>query len=859
MISVIPRLVFPALFSIFVASASSALLAAEAPGVTGLPATLSFTEDTQGNVDIAASTFSDADSANIIVRLSASAGTFGLALGVLGPGDLGGNGTSTVSFSGSISDVNQHLDTPSNVTYTPAANAYGTAAATITVSVSDDGGTNYVSVGSIAIDISAANDAPVLTSGGALTAVNQDTASPAGAALNTLGITANDTLDGGSISGYAIVANAANATTQGAWQYSTNAGANWHDVRTTVSNSAALKLSASTLVRLLPVAGYHGTPGALTIRALDGNVATFSDGGATETRQTVDTTTNGGTTAISAATANITTSVTDTLSPAVTSVGVPSNATYVASQNLDFTVNWNENVVVNTGGGTPTISLTIGSTARSATYVSGTGTAALLFRYTTQAGDFDNNGIAVGALALNGGTIKDTAGNNATLTLNSVGSTASVNVDAAAPSVTARTVPSDGTYKIGQHLDLTVTYSENVTVVGTPYIAVTLSTGGSVQASYNGGTGTSTLTFRYTVASGNLDADGIAVADAITLNSGTIKDGAGNDAQLTTLGFATTAGVLVDSVAPAVSSSNRSSPSSSSTNATSVVYRVTFSEAVTGVDVTDFSLTKTGTADGSIASVSAVSGAIYDVTVNSISGAGTLRLDLNNSGTGIADSATNAITAGYTSGQTYSIDSSAPAVSSVSVPTNATYGASQNLDFTVNWNENVNVDTTGGTPAIALTIGSTARSATYVSGNGTSALLFRYTVQTSDTDTNGVAVGAMSTGGGTLKDAAGNDASLTLNSVGSTASVLVEGRQANAITFSNPGAQNFGTVPTLSATAGSGEAVVFTSSTTGVCTVTSGGALTFVTAGTCTINADEDGNATYSAATQVSRSFTVNS
>lgn len=78
------------------------------------------------------------------------------------------------------------------------------------------------------------------------------------------------------------------------------------------------------------------------------------------------------------------------------------------------------------------------------------------------------------------------------------------------------------------------------------------------------------------------------------------------------------------------------------------------------------------------------------------------------------------------------------------------------------------------------------------------------------------------------------------------------------ITFNNPGPQTFGTSPTLSATSDSGLTPTFTSSTTAVCTITSGGALTFVTAGTCTINADQAGNSSYLAATQVSRSFTVN-
>jgi hypothetical protein len=92
----------------------------------------------------------------------------------------------------------------------------------------------------------------------------------------------------------------------------------------------------------------------------------------------------------------------------------------------------------------------------------------------------------------------------------------------------------------------------------------------------------------------------------------------------------------------------------------------------------------------------------------------------------------------------------------------------------------------------------------------------------------------------------------------SAASNSVTPKDTQSISFANPGAQNFGTAPTLTATASSGLTVTFTSSTTGVCTITSGGALTFVTAGTCTINADQAGNGAYLAATQVSQSFAVN-
>ncbi|MFN3988178.1 MAG: IPTL-CTERM sorting domain-containing protein [Rhodocyclaceae bacterium] len=92
----------------------------------------------------------------------------------------------------------------------------------------------------------------------------------------------------------------------------------------------------------------------------------------------------------------------------------------------------------------------------------------------------------------------------------------------------------------------------------------------------------------------------------------------------------------------------------------------------------------------------------------------------------------------------------------------------------------------------------------------------------------------------------------------SAASNSITPAASQTITFDNPGAQNFGTSPTLSATATSGLAPTFSSITTGVCTITSDGVLTFVTAGNCTINADQAGNANYLPAIQVSRSFTVN-
>jgi predicted RNA-binding protein with TRAM domain len=78
------------------------------------------------------------------------------------------------------------------------------------------------------------------------------------------------------------------------------------------------------------------------------------------------------------------------------------------------------------------------------------------------------------------------------------------------------------------------------------------------------------------------------------------------------------------------------------------------------------------------------------------------------------------------------------------------------------------------------------------------------------------------------------------------------------ITFTQPANVPLGTLPyALTATASSGLAVAFTSATTSVCTVTSGGVVTILTVGTCTINADQAGDSTYWQAPQVTQSFQV--
>ncbi|MCX7935743.1 MAG: Ig-like domain-containing protein [Planctomycetota bacterium] len=131
----------------------------------------------------------------------------------------------------------------------------------------------------------------------------------------------------------------------------------------------------------------------------------------------------------------------------------------MAGQNLDFTVNFSENVFVS--GGTPTLALVLDSGNVAATYISGSGSSALIFRYTVVSGDLDPTGISVGNLALNGATLRDIATNNANTALNNVGDTSQVRVDTMPPVLVSST-PAAGAQNVQFSAPLILKFNEPV-------------------------------------------------------------------------------------------------------------------------------------------------------------------------------------------------------------------------------------------------------------------------------------------------------------------------------------------------------------------------------------------------------------
>ncbi|GAA0655064.1 Ig-like domain-containing protein [Rheinheimera tangshanensis] len=146
--------------------------------------------------------------------------------------------------------------------------------------------------------------------------------------------------------------------------------------------------------------------------------------------------------------------------------------------------------------------------------------------------------IAVDVSGLNDGTLTlsltltDAAGNVSTPAV-----TDTVTKDANVPAITTVTI-ADGNYKAGETIDFTVTFDDTVTVTGTDATLGIEIGGSNLVAGYFSGTGSSSLTYRYTVLAGqNTDSSGIAVlANSLILNTTTIRDSGNNDAVLTFAG-----------------------------------------------------------------------------------------------------------------------------------------------------------------------------------------------------------------------------------------------------------------------------------------------------------------------------------
>lgn len=467
------------------------------------------------------------------------------------------------------------------------------------------------------------------------------------------------------------------------------------------------------------------------------------------------------------------------------------NGTFGLGEVVDVTVQFSASVTVT---GTPQLRLALNNGTSQANYLSGSGTDTLTFRYTIAAGDntSDLDYFATTSLTLNGGTINATSGGaSATLTLASPGAAGSLGanraivIETTAPTVTNVTsAHANGSFKAAEVIDITIDFTEAVTVTGTPQLA--LNSGATVN--YFSGSGSSTLTFRYTVAGGQTSADlDYNATSSLTLNGGTIKDAAGNNATLTlaTPGAAGSLGankaIVIDTTAPTVSNVTSAHANGSFKVGEVIDITVQFSETVTVTGTPQLALNTGATINYLSGSGSNTLTFRYTVgssqNTSDLDYAATTSLTLN-SGT-IVDAAGNNATLTLASpgaagslgaNKAIIIDTTAPTVLNVtSGHADGSFKSGEVVDITVQFSESVTVT---GTPQLTLAL-SPNRAINYISGSGSDTLTFRLTVGAPDTssDLDYAATGSLGLNGGTIADAAGNNATLTLPAPGASGSL----------------------------------------------------------------------------------------
>jgi Leucine-rich repeat (LRR) protein len=230
----------------------------------------------------------------------------------------------------------------------------------------------------------------------------------------------------------------------------------------------------------------------------------------------------------------------------------------------------------------------------------------------------------------------------------------------------------------GMSVNFTVTFSEDVTDVdmtGPSFDDFALTTSPGISGASVTGVSGSGKTYTVTVNTGS--GNGMIRLDMPAISN--VIDVAGN--QLGNLPYTGGETYSVDKTAPTVFSITRAS--ANPTTAITVNFTVTFSEPVTGVDMTgpafdDFALTTSpGISGASITGVSGT-GATYTVTVNTGIGNGTIRLDVIDQDT-ILDDTGNPLCGGginngnFTSGEVYKIHKSGADTIGVFRPSKATF------------------------------------------------------------------------------------------------------------------------------------------------------------------------------------------
>lgn len=342
--------------------------------------------------------------------------------------------------------------------------------------------------------------------------------------------------------------------------------------------------------------------------------------------------------------------------------------------------------------------------------------------------------------------------------------TAEFSATTAAPGIvnTPTYSPVAGTYSSGQN------------------VSISTSTGGAIICYTNDGVTTPTCNATPSCTVGSTYGAAINVSTTTTLKAIACKNGS-TDSSVANAVF------TIDSSPPTVTG-----VTSSTTNGTlgvgqTISIQVNFNETVNVTGTPQLTLSTGSPATTAVNYVSGSGTATLNFDYVTVSGNFSADLDYANTGAlslnggSIQDLAGNAAVLTLASPGTANslgsnksliIDGVGPAVSGVTSSTaDGTYTTSNVITIQVNFNEAVTVT---GTPQLTLATGSPpATAVNYASGSGSTTLIFNYTITAgnSSADLDYMNTAALALNGGTINDASGNAASLTLVTPGAVGSI----------------------------------------------------------------------------------------
>ncbi len=315
-------------------------------------------------------------------------------------------------------------------------------------------------------------------------------------------------------------------------------------------------------------------------------------------------------------------------------------------------------------------------------------------------------------------------------------------------------------------VNFTITFSEPVTGVNIspPFNDLALTTSqGIIGAAITNITPISGTTYTANVDTGSgsgsirldvVDDNSIVSATGNPLGGTNISDG----------NFNTGEDYAIERIAPTVPQVTGSLRADANpTSADSLTFSVTFSEAVTGIDSGDFSLTTTGNISGATLTNISGSGNNYTISIFTGSGDGTLRLDIldndsiiNSAGSPLGG--TGASNGNFNTGETYIIDKTAPIVTAIlrSDPNPTT---ANNVTFRVGFTEAVSgvdasdfaISTTGDiTDAVITSVSGSDNMYTITAGTGSGSGSLRLDILDNDSivDALGNPLGGAGAGNG---------------------------------------------------------------------------------------------------------------